>query len=147
MKLLLSWWVRVAVLTLSLSLGLPGCSAYQAYRKCGWHGCAGDAQITQEVQSMFAEHTELGPPNHLYVQTSDGVVFLSGKVATDLQRATAGGIPVKGYFHWSLMDNFEWNDGYGTRFGLVHVDFPTQTRTPKASAAYFREAAMRNAVV
>jgi beta-glucosidase len=64
-----------------------------------------------------------------------------------LQRATVEGLPVKGYFHWSLMDNFEWSDGFSRRFGLVYVDFKTQKRTPKLSAAYFREATARNAVV
>jgi beta-glucosidase len=45
------------------------------------------------------------------------------------------------------MDNFEWIDGFGNRFGLVHVDFENQKRVPKASAAWFREAVRRNAVV
>ena len=44
------------------------------------------------------------------------------------------------------MENFEWTYGFGTRFGLVHVDFKTQKRTPKMSALWFREAARRNAV-
>jgi beta-glucosidase len=63
------------------------------------------------------------------------------------QRATAEGIPLKGNFYWSAMDNLEWTDGFGTRFGLVYVDFKTQKRTPKLSASWFREAAKRNAVV
>ena len=80
------------------------------------------------------------------VYDSDRIMFMRNYL-TQLQRATAEGIPVKAYFHWSLMDNFEWADGYGTRFGLVYVDFQTQRRIPKLSAAYFREAATRNAVV
>jgi beta-glucosidase len=63
------------------------------------------------------------------------------------QRATTEGIPRRGNLVWSAMDNFEWTDGYGTRFGIVYVDFKTQTRTPKLSAAWFKEAARRNAVV
>jgi beta-glucosidase len=66
---------------------------------------------------------------------------------THLQRATAEGVPVRGYFHWSLMDNFEWADGYGTRFGLLHVDYATQRRTPKLSASFYREVVGRNKVV
>jgi beta-glucosidase len=61
--------------------------------------------------------------------------------------AGRAGVPVKGYFQWSLMDNFEWSAGYGDRFGIVYVDFKTQKRTPKLSAQWFREAARRNAVV
>jgi len=64
-----------------------------------------------------------------------------------LQRATSEGVPVNGYFLWSAQDNLEWIDGFGNRFGLVYVDFNTQQRTPKASAAWFREASRRNAVV
>src|SRR5262249_39991328 len=80
------------------------------------------------------------------VYDTDRVMFLRAYL-TQLQRAPADGVPVKGYFQWSLMDNFEWGAGYGKRFGLVYVDFKTQTRTPKLSAAWFREAARRNAVV
>ncbi len=80
------------------------------------------------------------------VDDSDRVMFFRNHLA-HLQRATAAGVPVKGYFHWSLMDNFEWSDGFANRFGLAYVDFKTQKRTPKLSAAYFREAAAKNAVV
>lgn len=62
-----------------------------------------------------------------------------------LQRATAEGVPVRGYFLWSLLDNFEWADGYATRFGLVHVDYDTLKRTPKLSAAFYRAVIARNA--
>ena len=62
-----------------------------------------------------------------------------------LQRATDEGVPVRGYFLWSLLDNFEWADGYATRFGIVHVDYATQKRTPKLSASFYREVIARNA--
>ena len=55
----------------------------------------------------------------------------------ELKRAVAEGIPVRGYFLWSLLDNFEWADGYGKRFGIVYVDFKTQQRTPKLSAQFY----------
>ncbi len=80
------------------------------------------------------------------VDDSDRIMFMRNNLM-HLQRATAEGVPVKGYFHWSLMDNFEWSDGFSRRFGLVYVDFKTQKRVPKLSASYFREAATRNAVV
>ena len=64
-----------------------------------------------------------------------------------LQRATSEGVPVLGYFLWSLMDNFEWSDGFEKRYGLYRVDFNTQRRTPKLSASFYREIIERNAVV
>jgi beta-glucosidase len=54
-------------------------------------------------------------------------------------RALAQGVDLRGYFAWSLLDNFEWSLGYTRRFGIVHVDFDTQRRTPKASARFYGE--------
>jgi len=71
-----------------------------------------------------------------------GIQFLVNHLA-HLHRAGAEGVPVKGYFHGSLMDNFEGSDGFTNRYGLVYVTYETQKRTPKLSAAYFRKAAPR----
>jgi beta-glucosidase len=65
----------------------------------------------------------------------------------ELHRAIGDGVPVKGYFVWSFLDNFEWSDGYTRRFGIVHVDFATQERTPKLSARYFSEIIRHNGLL
>jgi hypothetical protein len=54
-------------------------------------------------------------------------------------RAIQAGIPLHGYFAWSLMDNFEWAEGYSKRFGLVYIDYPTQERILKDSALWYRD--------
>ncbi len=61
-----------------------------------------------------------------------------------LERAIDGGVPVEGYFHWSFIDNFEWAEGYKQRFGLVHCDYATGTRTPKDSASWYAEVIRTN---
>jgi beta-glucosidase len=66
------------------------------------------------------------------------IAFLEGHIAA-MRQAMAEGVDVRGYFVWSLLDNFEWAEGYHQRFGLVHVDFATQRRTPKASYAWLRD--------
>ena len=63
-----------------------------------------------------------------------------------MHRAIAEGYPLKGYFLWSLMDNFEWLWGYTKRFGITYVDYETQKRTPKLSAKWYAEVIRRNAV-
>jgi len=68
---------------------LAGCSDIEAYRKCGSKGCPGDAQITAAVQASFKEHADLQAPNVIYVRTVDHTVYLTGQVATGLQRDTA----------------------------------------------------------
>jgi beta-glucosidase len=61
-----------------------------------------------------------------------------------LRRANDEGIDVRGYFHWSLMDNFEWAEGYRQRFGLIYMDYPTQKRILKDSAHWYREVIRTN---
>jgi beta-glucosidase len=80
------------------------------------------------------------------IEDIDRVMYLRNHL-THLHRATAEGYPVKGYFLWSLLDNFEWDDGYSKRFGIHYVDFKTQKRTPKLSAEWYREVIARNQVV
>ena len=62
----------------------------------------------------------------------------------EAHRAVGEGVPLAGYFVWSLLDNFEWDSGYLQRFGLVHVDYPTQRRTPKSSFEWYRQMIARN---
>ena len=62
------------------------------------------------------------------------------------QRAIGEGVPLEGYFHWSLMDNFEWGYGFTKRFGLFGVDFETQERIPKDSAYWYRDVLAANGV-
>jgi beta-glucosidase len=65
----------------------------------------------------------------------------------ELHRAISDGVPVRGYFLWSFMDNYEWEDGYQRRFGIVHVDFSTQKRTPKLSARYYADVIAQNRIL
>ena len=72
------------------------------------------------------------------VDDQDRIAYLDGHAGRCTGRWTAG-VDVRGYFVWSLLDNFEWAEGYARRFGLVHVDFETLKRTPKASYAWLRD--------
>lgn len=80
------WILPLAGMLLGM---VAGCAAFEEVRRCGWNGCPPDAHITAEIEARFEPHTELQPPNAVYVQTLNGVVYLSGIVATGLQRATA----------------------------------------------------------
>ncbi|ADW70985.1 GH1 family beta-glucosidase [Granulicella tundricola] len=86
----------------------------------------------------------LAPDGQVY--DTDRTMFLRNYL-TQLQRAVAEGVPVKGYFLWSLLDNFEWADGYDKRFGITYVDFKTQKRTPKLSAKFYKQVIKENRVV
>jgi beta-glucosidase len=73
------------------------------------------------------------------IDDQERITFLDGHVRA-LHRALEQGVDVRGYFVWSLLDNFEWAEGYARRFGLVHVDYDTLKRTPKASYGWLRDA-------
>ena len=76
-------------------------------------------------------------PDRPDVPDAARIAFVADHLAA-LRRAIADGVDVRGYFYWSLLDNFEWARGYDPRFGLVHVDYATQVRTPKASYHWLR---------
>ncbi|WP_435798908.1 GH1 family beta-glucosidase [Streptomyces avermitilis] len=72
------------------------------------------------------------------IDDQERIAYLDGHVRA-LHRAVEAGVDVRGYFVWSLLDNFEWAEGYERRFGLVHVDYDTLERTPKASYGWLRD--------
>ncbi len=72
------------------------------------------------------------------VDDQERIAYLDGHIRA-LHRAVEAGVDVRGYFVWSLLDNFEWAEGYARRFGLVHVDYETLVRTPKASYGWLRD--------
>ncbi len=83
----------------------------------------------------------VAPDGHIY--DMDRVMYLHTYL-TQLQQAVKEGVPVKGYFLWSLLDNYEWADGYEKRFGITYVDFQTQKRTPKMSSDFYKSVIARN---
>ena len=84
------------------------------------------------------------------VVSADGAVHDADRIAyvddhlRAVHRAIDDGVDVRGYYLWSLLDNFEWGYGYSKRFGIVHVDYDTQVRTPKDSALWYAEVIRRN---
>jgi beta-glucosidase len=77
---------------------------------------------------------EFGPDGT--VEDADRLAYVERHLRACHAAITAG-VPLRGYFAWSLMDNFEWTWGYTKRFGLVHVDFASQRRSPKRSAMWY----------
>ena len=86
--------------------------------------------------------TENGMASHSGTEDQDRIDYLDAHLGR-VKAAIADGVPVKGYYVWSLMDNYEWALGYDKRFGLVHVDFDSLQRTPKASYHALKDALAR----
>ena len=86
------------------------------------NGCGGTTDVVDETGQVVDKHRQTYL--RLYI----------GK----MREAVAQGADVRGYMVWSLLDNFEWGSGFAQRFGLVHVDYRTQKRTPKQSYNWYR---------
>ena len=95
------------------------------------------------IENGASSSDHLAPDGAIY--DTDRVMYLRNYL-TQLHRAVADGVPIKGYILWSILDNFEWADGYEKRFGIVYVDFATQKRTPKLSAGFYQQVIRENAV-
>jgi beta-glucosidase len=94
--------------------------------------------VVTENGAAFADD----PDEEGFVQDTERTAYLSSHIAA-VARARQLGADVRGYFAWTLMDNFEWSYGFAKRFGLVHVDYTTQKRTPKQSALWYRDTIRR----
>ncbi len=108
-----------------------------------WDGYAREAGTTLYVTENGAAYDDVlvvedaGDASARRVHDDDRVVFLRGHLEAILDAVEAG-VDVRGYFYWSLMDNYEWAWGYEKRFGIIHVDYSTQERTMKDSALEYR---------
>ena len=112
----------------------------------------GDAVKPDWIREALVELKEFGKP--VYV-TESGIAVEDDSIRQqflkdylgEVHQAIAEGVDVRGYFHWTSMDNFEWGHGYKMKFGLIAVDRRTMERTPKPSAGLFARMALANAVV
>ena len=87
-----------------------------------------------------------GPDQHGRIDDARRLRYIRDHLV-EAHRAIELGVPLAGYFVWSLLDNFEWERGYGQRFGITWVDYETQQRTPKDSALWYRQVIEANAVI
>jgi beta-glucosidase len=129
-------------------LGARGVSVEPATTSMGWSVTPRALydvllRVHDEYPSIPLYVTENGAsyPDYIdpagHVRDIERIEYLQGYLdATG--RAISDGIDLRGYFAWSLLDNFEWGEGYRSRFGLVYVDYGTQRRIPKASAKWYR---------
>jgi beta-glucosidase len=99
------------------------------------NGCSSDDVLRPEAPNPAGQ-----------VLDSDRIMYLRNYL-TQMQRAAGEGVPVHGYFLWSLLDNYEWASGYSKRFGITYVDFETQKRVPKLSYDFYKEVIRSNSVV
>ena len=141
----INYYTRSLISTQQPAPPVPG---VQGFTDMGWEVVP--EALTQHLARLSREYA----PPPIYI-TENGMAnadeLIDGRVPDEarinylrshllaLARAIELGVDVRGYFYWSLLDNFEWNSGYAKRFGLVHVDYATQKRTAKDSAHWYRD--------
>ncbi|MTJ81082.1 MAG: beta-glucosidase [Telmatospirillum sp.] len=108
-------------------------SAFETSLALAWNRYRLPIYVTE---NGFGTQSRPEPDERAEIDDPARVAYLEGSVAA-MRRSLDQGIGVKGYFVWSLLDNFEWGAGYGDRFGIVFVDYRTQERIPKASARWY----------
>ncbi|MGC4864053.1 GH1 family beta-glucosidase [Micromonospora sp. DT53] len=102
----------------------------------------GDALPPIEITESGCAYDD-APDADGQVADPERIAYLDGHLRA-VRAAIDDGVDVRGYFVWSLLDNWEWAEGFTKRFGLVHVDYATQTRTPKSSYTWFRDVIAAN---
>lgn len=124
-----------------------GIREIEGYEKTGFGWPVVPEGLTEIVTTLHTRYGDRLPP--LYI-TENGcaleephaddrrIAYLESHL-TALRAAMDAGVDVRGYFTWSLTDNVEWTEGASQRFGLVHIDYETLTRTPKKSYAWYRD--------
>ena len=95
-------------------------------------------EMTQEARAQGVEQPRLIGWDFCCLSPEQINVHHMHRYLLAYRRAAEEGVDARGYFAWSLMDNYEWACGYTERFGLVHVDYATQQRTPKDSALWYK---------
>ncbi|MEU4641284.1 GH1 family beta-glucosidase [Micromonospora sp. NPDC023814] len=100
--------------------------------------------LITENGAAFPDKAGTGAPDGAgQVVDADRIAYLDGHLRA-AHEAISRGVDLRGYLVWSLLDNFEWAEGYRRRFGIIHVDYLTQRRTPKSSARWYQEVISRN---
>ena len=128
--------------------GLPVTSSGWEVRAAGLTECLVDADLRYPGMTWYVHENGAAYEDEVVdgaVDDAERLAYLESHVVA-AHAAIAAGVDLRGYFYWSLLDNFEWAQGYAHRFGIVHVDYETQVRTPKRSALWYSELVKANAV-
>ena len=121
--------------------GLGGLSRTGSRRSCC--GCASGTASSPSTSPRTARRSRTRSRSATSSRIPSRVAYLRDHLLA-VRRAIDGGVDVRGYFAWSLLDNFEWSQGFSKRFGLIRVDYATQKRTAKASARYYTKVIRSN---